>query len=121
MEKKLTDEALKGLNDFHDRILKTRIAELILESEIMAIVNAKEVIAEQKAEIERLTEENKKLSIKVWNYEQPARTPLYSNESMVNCNFVTCYNENANLKAENAELQKQNALCLYGKRNRIFG
>lgn len=40
-------------------------------------------------------------------YEQPARTPLYSNESMVNCNFVTCYNENADLKAKNAELQKQ--------------
>lgn len=53
-EKKLTDEVLKGLNDFHDRILKTRIAELILESEIMAIVNAKEVIADQNAEIERL-------------------------------------------------------------------
>lgn len=55
---------------------------------------------EQKAEIERL-------SIKVWNYEQPARTPLYNNESMVNCNLVTCYNENADLKAKNAELQKQ--------------
>ena len=57
-------------------------------------------IHEQKAEIERL-------SIKVWNYEQPARTPLYNNESMVNCNLVTCYNENADLKAKNAELQKQ--------------
>jgi hypothetical protein len=62
---------------------------------------------EQKAEIERLTEENKNLSIKVWNYEKPVRTPLYSNESMVNCNLVTCYNENAELKAKNAKLQKQ--------------
>ena len=26
---------------------------------------------------------------------------------MVNCNFVTCCNENADLKAKNAELQKQ--------------
>ena len=65
------------------------------------------LVVKQRTEIERLTEENKRLSIKVWSYEQPARTPLYSNESMVNCNFVTCYNENADLKAKNAELQKQ--------------
>lgn len=57
--------------------------------------------------IERLTEENKNLSIKVWNYERPARTSLYSSESMINCNLVTCYNENADLKSKNAELQKQ--------------
>ena len=64
-------------------------------------------IAKQKAEIEQLTKENKNLSIKVWNYEQPARTPLYSSESMVHCNLVTCYDENYDLKAKNAELQKQ--------------
>lgn len=65
------------------------------------------IIDEQKAEIERLKEENKNLLIKVRNYEKPARTPLYSNESMINCNLVTCYNENADLRAKNAELQKQ--------------
>ena len=39
--------------------------------------------------------------------KQPARNSLYNNESMVSCNLVTCYNENADLKAKNAELQKQ--------------
>lgn len=68
---------------------------------------AKQIDEQQKAEIERLTEENKNLLIKVWNYERPARTPLYSSESMVHCNLVTCYNENFDLKAKNAELQKQ--------------
>ena len=61
----------------------------------------------QKAEIERLTKENRQLSLKVWNYEQLARTPLYGSESIVHCNLVTCYNENTDLKLKNAELQKQ--------------
>lgn len=98
-EKKLTDEEL-------NKLIK------ILEYQSWAqnspeLSQAAYMLKQQKAEIERLTEENKKLSIKVWSYERPARTPLYSNESMVNCNFVTCYNENADLKAKNTELQQQ--------------
>lgn len=71
------------------------------------MMESKAKAVELQKQVDKLTEENKKLSLKVWNYEQPARTPLYNSESMVNCNLVTCYNENFELKAKNAELQKQ--------------
>lgn len=58
-------------------------------------------------QLKKLIEENKKLSIKVWNYEQPVQVPLYNSEGMIHCNLVTCYNENFDLKAKNTELQKQ--------------
>lgn len=102
MRSKLTDEELKKAF-----FILRHGSEEGLSEYIKAVLAIENEYDRQKAEIERLTQENKNLSIKVWNYERPARTPLYSSESMVNCNLVTCYNENADLKAKNAELQKQ--------------
>ena len=91
-----------------DEQQKAEIAELKAQCSKSSYMDSwKNKFFKANEEIERLTEENKNLLIKVWNYERPARTPLYSSESMVNCNLVTCYNENADLKSKNAELQKQ--------------
>lgn len=84
----------------------TDILNQYMNGELINAETMSEILSLKK-QVDELTEENKRLSIKVWNYEKPARIPSYSNESMVNCNLLTCYKENADLRAENAELQKK--------------
>ena len=55
--------------------------------------------AEQKAEIARL-------SLKVWNYENPVTAPI-NYAGMVHCSIADCYKENYELRTKNTELQKQ--------------
>ena len=51
----MTDtEIINALEEFHHRILKTNLSYHIRESEMMAIVDAIDLINRQKAEIERL-------------------------------------------------------------------
>ena len=54
----------------------------------------------------RLTEENKKLSIKVWNYEKPAEFSI-NYQQLAHCSIADCYRENQDLRCKNAEIQKQ--------------
>lgn len=51
----MSDEDIKkALEEFQNRILKTNLSYHIFESEMMAVVNALDLINRQQAEIERL-------------------------------------------------------------------
>ena len=57
----MTDnEIIKALEKFHHRILKTNLSYHIFESEMMAVINALDLINRQKAEIEQWKEEANK-------------------------------------------------------------
>ena len=58
------------------------------------------------SENERLTEENKRLSVKVWNYEKPAVQPV-NYAGMVQRSIADCYRENAELQKQVDELTER--------------
>jgi hypothetical protein len=75
-EKKLTDEVenvVKVLSDFHKRVLNTKLAESIFESEILAIIYAKELIHRLQDENKALLKENEALSISFYGVQNQAR------------------------------------------------
>ena len=55
------EQIIKALECFHQRILKTNLAEKVTESEIMAVINALSLIKELTEENERLRAENDEL------------------------------------------------------------
>lgn len=67
----MTDnEIIKALECLHKRILQSKFAEEVTETEIMGLVGALDLINRQKAEIERLKEYNETLltaNVDLWN------------------------------------------------------
>lgn len=62
----MSDEDIKqSLEEFQNRILKTNLSYHIFESEMMAVVNALDLINRQQAEIERLKWEKDHFEFKV--------------------------------------------------------
>lgn len=62
----MTDnEIIKALKCLHKRILQSKCAEEITETEIMGLVNALDLINRQKAEIERLNKNCEELIYKI--------------------------------------------------------
>lgn len=55
------DKIVRELDNFHHRVLNSKLAEKITEREIIAIINAAALLIEDEKKIKELTEENERL------------------------------------------------------------